>query len=155
MINMREGTDEMGWRYNAVFKQKGWSSKAGAGGWWGWVRRREWVRLRCVKPRRSGEEGDREVEEGRGERENGSKGKRKPLSEVLGSDKEKEKALWNMVREIESVSLDREKLEIWDSWLDTLNRETRERLQGIVENVDSVSTLSLIVVVKYDSRLTI
>lgn len=142
---MREGTDELGWRYNAVFKQKGWSSKAGAGGWWGWVRRREWVRLRCVKPRRTGEaaeDGGEEADDRHGIGSgSGSKGKRKPLAEVLGS--KDEKALWNMVKELESVSLDREKMEIWDSWLNNMDQETRNRLQGIIEDPDSVSTDSI------------
>ena len=141
---MREGTDEMGWRYNAVFKQKGWSSKAGGGGWWGWVRRREWVRLRCVKPQRSEEdegEGSRERENGN-EGGSGSKGRRKPLVEVLGSDQGKE--IWNMVREIESVSLDREKMEIWDHWFKNLDDSTRGRLQVIIEDPDSVSSSSIL-----------
>ena len=143
---MREGTDEMGWRYNTVFRQKGWSSKAGAGGWWGWVRRREWVRLRCVRPQRSTENGQDQSEKIDPERENGngsgsgsgSSTKRKPLAEILGSESESGKELWNMVREIESVSLDREKMEIWDSWLDHLDQETRQRLQVIVDDSDSV-----------------
>ena len=50
MMNMRNGTDENGWRYNVVFKKNGWRSHAGPGGVNGYVRRREWVRLRCLSP---------------------------------------------------------------------------------------------------------
>jgi hypothetical protein len=49
MANMRLGTDEAGWKYNAWFRGRGWRSHAGPAGWWGWVRRREWVRLRRMK----------------------------------------------------------------------------------------------------------
>lgn len=49
MVNMCIGIDELGWRYNVWFRKKGWSSYVGNLGWWGWVRRREWVRLRVRK----------------------------------------------------------------------------------------------------------
>ncbi|ORX36595.1 hypothetical protein BD324DRAFT_608719 [Kockovaella imperatae] len=48
MVNMKNGTDEAGWRYNVWFKKTGWRSHAGSLGANGYVRRREWVRLRCL-----------------------------------------------------------------------------------------------------------
>ncbi|CED85639.1 Peroxin/Dysferlin domain [Phaffia rhodozyma] len=51
MVNMkRDGeTDEKGWEYNSIFQPHGWHCSLPWHGWKGWVRRREWIRLR-VKP---------------------------------------------------------------------------------------------------------
>lgn len=131
---MRTGTDEMGWRYNGVFKKHGWSSKAGPGGWGGWVRRREWVRLRCVRPqiRERGDEKDGDEEIGKTGEANG-----RSLKEVI-SDKQ-EDGVWAIVKELETVSLDREKLQIWERWLEGADDDTRKRLQGVLDDPDSVS----------------
>jgi hypothetical protein len=50
MVNMRTQTDEQGWEYNLWFHRASWRSHPGHLNWWGWVRRREWVRLRSLVP---------------------------------------------------------------------------------------------------------
>jgi hypothetical protein len=134
MINMRTGTDEMGWRYNAWFKQKGWRSKAGRAGWWGWVRRREWVRLRSLTPRRK--EGEDETQ---GDPVEARRKKASPTLGQLLCAKEDEEALLAVVRELDLVSLDREKLEIWERWLGGMDKETHGRLQAFLDLEPSVS----------------
>lgn len=135
MINMRTGTDEMGWRYNAWFKNKGWRSKAGTAGWGGWVRRREWIRLR----RAVADEGDEEDTRPRGLLEEHHDNRKKPrtLKEVMGDGENAD--LWAMVKEIETVSLDREKLEVWNKWLEGIDGDTRRRLQALIDDPSSVS----------------
>lgn len=136
MINMRTGTDELGWRYNGVFKKHGWSSKAGPGGWGGWVRRREWVRLRCVKPQIR--EAIHEVSErdDDGERRGGQA---RGLKEILGDDQDG--GIWSLVKELEKVSLDREKLQMWNDWFGDVDGDTRQRVQSIINNPASVSSV--------------
>jgi hypothetical protein len=135
MINMRTGTDEMGWRYNAWFKNKGWRSKAGTAGWGGWVRRREWIRLR----RAVADEGDEADTRPRGLLEGHHVHRKKPrsLEEVMGNGEKAD--LWAMVKEIETVSLDREKLEIWETWLAGIDGDTKRRLQALIDDPSSVS----------------
>jgi hypothetical protein len=50
MVNMRTQTDEQGWEYNLWFHKRSWRAHPGHFNWWGWVRRREWVRLRALVP---------------------------------------------------------------------------------------------------------
>lgn len=50
MVNMRTQTDEQGWEYNLWFHKSSWRAHPGHLNWWGWVRRREWVRLRQLVP---------------------------------------------------------------------------------------------------------
>lgn len=130
MVNMRIGTDESGWRYNAWFKKSGWNSHAGSLGWAGWVRRREWVRLRCVRPpaKEVAVEQREEVKVGK-------------AHEVFKSE-ELEENLAQVQRVMARMSVDRRKLEIWRDWLSEANEGTRAKLQAVLVADGAVSTLS-------------
>ncbi|WVQ80748.1 hypothetical protein IAT38_002853 [Cryptococcus sp. DSM 104549] len=107
MINMRTGTDEVGWRYNAWFKEKGWSSHAGNIGWWGWVRRREWVRLRCVVPvDKEGEKPKRQMK----------LKKRMKIGRVFAGETVEDN-LYSVLAVMGQLALDRERLDTWRRWL--------------------------------------
>lgn len=136
MINMRTGTDESGWRYNAWFKQRGWSSHASFAGWGGWVRRREWVRLRGIVPASPGNEEDTPPA-GREE----PKGN-KSLAEVLVSD-DCVKNVMAIEKALGRYALDREKLEAWERWLRGTDDQSREKLQAVLNDPDCVSAHSL------------
>jgi hypothetical protein len=138
---MLPGTDEMGWRYNAWFKMRGWRSKAGTAGWGGWVRRREWMRLRRAIARDTSDEEDTRASDTEDEAQNG-KGRSKSLKQVLGSGPDADRDLVAMIKEIETVRLDREKLEIWKRWLDDLDVNSRYRLQELLDDAESVSLLT-------------
>lgn len=147
MINMKVGTDEDGWRYNAWFKQKGWRNHAGPAGWWGWVRRREWVRLRTVRPMGHGEE--REVDETRqGEGKADGKGSSKrearlDMEKVLMQAK-KDDGPGAVLHAMSSISLDREKLAWWEAGLSKADgrEEVRHRIQEMLDDEDIVSCQS-------------
>lgn len=132
MVNMRTGTDELGWRYNAWFRKKGWSSHAGNLGWWGWVRRREWVRLRVRKPRRKEED--------------------KPSEKIYRTPSYKLEDLLNgevsgnalrILKLMGELGVDRERLELWKSWLDGIQKggQVWNRLQELLADREAVSTL--------------
>ncbi|WWD17251.1 hypothetical protein CI109_101689 [Kwoniella shandongensis] len=153
MINMRTGTDELGWRYNAWFKKKGWSSHAGPLGWGGWVRRREWVRLRYVVPRAKMEQGDGKVD--LSDRENVEK-KAKKLEEVLESN-DKVENVASVLSAMGKLSVDRERLEVWGRWLDKAKKDSEawKRLEELCSDDQAVGVRSLQVVVRctdYDMR---
>lgn len=132
LINMRPGTDEAGWRYNAWFKNTGWKSHAGGLGWNGWVRRREWIRLRCLKPKE-------EKLESAGEKRETMKDEQNGLGTILtGAVEEKEKNAEAILKALGHVSLDRRKMEIWTAWLDGMDDEGTEKLQEIVDDTDTV-----------------
>ena len=77
------------------------------------------------------------------EEQNGAKkgkGKFRSLKKVLDSEtRNADEDLVAIIKEIETVRLDREKLEIWRSWLDDLDEGTKIRLQGLLEDSESVS----------------
>lgn len=129
---MRTGTDEMGWRYNAWFKKKGWRSKAGTAGWWGWVRRREWVRLRRLMPGKSAEDEDTRVDDPEPRQKKNS-----TLRQIIGN-REDEEALLAIGKELKGVSLDREKLAIWERWLDDVDSDLKKRVQVFLDEPHSV-----------------
>jgi len=52
--------------------------------------------------------------------------------------------LWAIVKELETVSLDREKLEMWERWLDGIDEKTRRRLQALIDDSASVSRESVV-----------
>lgn len=139
MINMRVGTDEGGWRYNSWFKKRGWTSHPGVAGWGGWVRRREWVRLRYIGPQTK--PGAREENIDLSQREEVERVPKK-LGEVLESNSVRENVqhvLWTMAK----LSLDRERLETWQSWLDKAQSKKStpvwRRLEAITSDEDAVS----------------
>ena len=136
---MRTGRDEMGWTYNAWFKRNGWRAKAGTAGWGGWVRRREWIRLRRAIPDQTDEEDTRP--RGLLDEHHDRKQKRKNLGEVMEGE---EADLWAIVKALETVSLDREKLEMWERWLDGIDEKTRRRLQALIDDSASVSRESVV-----------
>ncbi|OXB39900.1 hypothetical protein LQV05_000291 [Cryptococcus neoformans] len=132
MVNMRTGTDELGWRYNAWFRKKGWNSHAGNLGWWGWVRRREWVRLRARKPRRKEEDKPSE------KRYRTSSYK---LEDVLSGDVSDN--VLRVLKVMGELGVDRERLELWKNWLDGIQKggQVWNRLQELVTDREAVSTL--------------
>lgn len=143
MINMRTGTDEMGWRYNSVFKRKGWSSKAGPGGWGGWVRRREWVRLRCIKPQvKQDGDGDEDGKDEGAAVKHGRKEdtRRQTLKGIFQENEEGERRLYAIAKQLELDTLDREKLETWQKWLEEIQDDAglRHELEALLQ--DPVST---------------
>ena len=139
MINMKTGTDEGGWRYNAWFRRKGWKAHAGTAGWGGWVRRREWVRLRAVKVdkevKRVVEDEDEEADGVMGEE--GGKGKGKGDVPRLG-----EKGVEVLLKRMGRMLVDREKLDAWERWLkDDGFRDTAQSLLADSEAVSATFIL--------------
>jgi hypothetical protein len=130
MINMRMGTDEGGWKYNAWFRKEGWRSHSGALGWWGWVRRREWVRLRCIR----GKEAVREVHlEGREESDGATELKAVMREEGVAA------RVAGLVRVMGKVPLDRRKLKLWENWVEHADEKARVRLQEVLQDPGAVS----------------
>lgn len=146
MINMKVGTDEGGWRYNAWFKKKGWRNHAGRAGWWGWVRRREWVRLRMVVPieKDDGEvmsaDGGGEHEGAEGEKVKIGNSKRKGMADIVRGAESAECA-GQILHAMSSISLDREKIAWWEEGLKEAESEevVREAVQKILDDEDYVS----------------
>ncbi|WVQ99463.1 hypothetical protein IAU59_006598 [Kwoniella sp. CBS 9459] len=137
MVNMRVGTDEAGWRYNAWFKKTGWSSHAGPVGWGGWVRRREWVRLRFLPPRER-----KETDMPNLAAREKAEGVPRNLAELMCSDEVKEN-VQNVLRSMAKMGLDRQRLETWSNWLEKANNDrespTWKRLEGLCANDQAVS----------------
>jgi hypothetical protein len=137
MINMRNGTDEGGWRYNAWFKNKGWSDHAGGLGWGGWVRRREMIRLRGM---RKVAKSDANIENSVG-KVDGDVEKTRPeqaLGGLLSSD-EIDENVENVMRSLGRVPLDRRKLETWQTWLNEGDQGSLQKLQQVLHDEGSVS----------------
>lgn len=127
MINMRTGTDEGGWRYNCWFRGKGWKSHAGMAGWAGWVRRREWVRLRTLAAEEKVLEPPMEPEEVEpGER----------LHVLLD-----EKGVDGVIKALAKLPLDRKKMETWERWLEKGDEEDKRKLQMALDDSEAVSLL--------------
>jgi hypothetical protein len=126
MVNMRTGSDELGWRYNAWFKNKGWQAYAGHMGWGGWVRRREWIRLRCLSaPENLLEtpmQGALHIS----------------ADEVMCSD-EVMQNVDSVSKALGHVSLDRQKLEMWKSWAQDGGQRSKRRLQDVFRDAEAVS----------------
>ncbi|WVW83967.1 hypothetical protein I302_105990 [Kwoniella bestiolae CBS 10118] len=136
MINMRTGTDELGWRYNAWFRPRGWSSHSGPLGWGGWVRRREWIRLRAV-----GLGGIKMVDmEGRDRVER----KGEKLKDVMGSEEVGEN-VQSVLVVMGKIGLDRQRLDLWKKWLDKEKRgsESWKRLEILCEDEHALNDLLL------------
>lgn len=125
MVNMRLDTDHQGWRYNLWFHTRGWASHPGRLNWWGWVRRREWVRLRALLPPEEGEQEDEPKEAPVPE----------TLDEVLGTGR----PVANMMRFLAVYALDREKLAVWEGWMKKGSAEARHRLADLFEDREKVS----------------
>ena len=118
MVNMRTGTDESGWRYNGWFKHGGWKSHAGAIGWNGWARRREWVRLRCIVPTINLDE-------------------QQSNRQVTGDLTFKEVVdggVGEIVKVVGGIPLDRAKLDTWRVWLDKSDEWDRRKLQDVLND---------------------
>ena len=123
---MRPGTDESGWRYNYWFKSNGWKSHAGLAGWGGWVRRREWVRLRCLNPEEEVLDGPKEPEL--------DVGPHQSLGQVM-----KKNEVDGIVKALSKLALDRQKLETWDVWLKEASQDEKDKLERILSDEDHVS----------------
>ncbi|KAK1924269.1 hypothetical protein DB88DRAFT_489644 [Papiliotrema laurentii] len=128
MANMRVGTDEAGWRYNYWFKSKGWKSHAGLAGWGGWVRRREWVRLRClsteeVLPAPKDPEDQVDVDES--------------LGKVI-----REAQVEGLVKALSKSPLDRQRMDTWEKWLQDAGREDKDMLKSMLEEEEALHELS-------------
>ncbi|WRT66422.1 uncharacterized protein IL334_003378 [Kwoniella shivajii] len=136
MINMRTGTDESGWRYNAWFKKKGWSSHAGPVGWGGWVRRREWIRLRAVGVDSVDGEGTAIIRDGREKVEQNGK----HLKDVMRSEEIKPNVLEVLVV-MGRLRLDRQRIELWSKWLENEKKDSNawKRLEMTCSDEHAVS----------------
>ncbi|BEI86765.1 hypothetical protein CcaverHIS002_0701110 [Cutaneotrichosporon cavernicola] len=124
MANMRLDTDQQGWRYNLWFHTRQWVPHPGRLNWWGWVRRREWVRLRALLPP---EVGPKEVDEEE-VKEPGT------LDEVLNSDH----PVANIARNLASQALDREKLALWERWISEGSAAARHRIAELFEDQEKL-----------------
>jgi hypothetical protein len=66
------------------------------------------------------------------------------LAQVLSSsrykDKDKDKDLLAIIKELGKSKLDREKLELWEHWLSDMDEDTTQRLQGILDDTSAVSS---------------
>ncbi|GFZ43883.1 hypothetical protein JCM24511_01603 [Saitozyma sp. JCM 24511] len=148
MANMRLGTDEAGWKYNAWFRRRGWRSHAGPAGWWGWVRRREWVRLRRMKQKEEVLQIDeaakverlgREEEFESGE-DDGPDRLDKALqeSEEGGDVGESVRAVLGVMG---TMPLDRRKMEVWQAWLGKVDDKSKGKLQEVLDEPRAVEEL--------------
>lgn len=127
MVKMRRNTDEQGWRYNLWFHTKGWRSHAGRLNWWGWVRRREWVRLRGLLPFES--------DEGHGEDVTPTEEVPESFDQIFKS----KRPVYHIVRYLATFALDREKQTTWDDCLQHSSPDTVEKLRKSLETPDNVS----------------
>ena len=125
MINMRTGTDEGGWRYNYWFRSNGWKTSPGSAGWGGWVRRREWVRLRTLAA-------DDEVLEPPAEPEKVDPGEE--LHVLMG-----EGGVDKVVKALSKEPLDRTRLETWERWLEKGHDADKRKLQTALDDDETVS----------------
>lgn len=134
MVNMKPGTDEGGWKYNSIFRRTGWRPHAGALGWGGWVRRREWVRMRSLTVG-----GDDDEEDGPGvaqTREEEETEPQKALKEIMDAGH----GVDGVVKALGRCSLDRKKLDTWKRWLDEGKDEEKQALQDALQDDEAVST---------------
>ncbi|KAK6910073.1 hypothetical protein I203_104102 [Kwoniella mangroviensis CBS 8507] len=132
MINMRTGTDELGWRYNAWFRPKGWSSHSGPLGWGGWVRRREWIRLRAVGVTET------KLVDMQGREKIEKKGDK--LKDVLNSEKV-DGNVQGILVVMGKMGLDRQRLTLWRKWLEKEKKESEcwKRLEVLCGDEQAVS----------------
>ncbi|KAL7421641.1 hypothetical protein Q5752_003410 [Cryptotrichosporon argae] len=121
MVNMREGTDDGGWRYNYVFRKRGWKAYAGGLGWGGWCRRREWVRLRA----KVGEVEHKAPVQLRARHGHGQA--------RLGVQGDEEEVVDAITRAMGSVTLDRERVELWGRWLRDARHEDKARMRDVLD----------------------
>ena len=143
MVNMKNGTDESGWSYNVWFRKGGWRSHAGPMSANGYVRRREWVRLRCLRSDAStgptGPEGE-EVPQPRVEV--------RPVLEDLKQAWGQSSDLRQVVRVLSAVQLDRIKLEEMEGWLRSMTdeqsegrRDALQKLRRVLEDETEASSI--------------
>jgi hypothetical protein len=143
MANMRLGTDEAGWKYNAWFRGRGWRSHAGPAGWWGWVRRREWVRLRRMKQKEEVLQVDEAAKVERLEREDESSEDDsadrldKALQESEGGEDVGE-LVGAVLRVMGTIPLDRRKMEVWQAWLGKVDDKSKVKLQDVLDEPRAV-----------------
>lgn len=130
MVNMRADADEQGFRYNLWFHRRGWRPHAGRLNWWGWVRRREWMRLRVLLPSTDLEREVAGIESG----------KEWPatLDEVMA----RPLPVRAMVKLLVVELLDRERLECFFQWWEDGTDEARKALKGELDDYDNVSPAS-------------
>jgi hypothetical protein len=136
MINMRSGTDEDGWRYNAWFRSKGWKSHAGGVGWGGWVRRREMVRLRGTKRVVEGERNKLDNRDTEWHKLKPSLG----LGNLMNTEEVNEN-VERVMRSLGRLPLDRQKLEVWRKWLDEGDHAVLQKVQQVIDEEDGVSNI--------------
>lgn len=129
MVNMRADADEQGFRYNLWFHRRGWRPHAGPLNWWGWVRRREWMRLRVLLPSTPVEKEVDAIE-----------GDEKEWPETLDDVMARPMPIRAMVKLLVVELLDRERIECFFQWWDDGTEEARLALKGELEDYDNVST---------------
>lgn len=143
MANMRLGTDEAGWKYNAWFRRGGWKSHAGPAGWWGWVRRREWVRLRRMKQKEEVLQVDEAAKVERLEREDES-GEDETVDRLDKALRESEdggdvgELVRAVLRVMGTIPLDRRKMEVWEVWLGKVDDKNKGKLQAVLDEPRAV-----------------
>ena len=134
MVNMKPGTDEGGWKYNSIFRRTGWKAHAGALGWGGWVRRREWVRMRSLTV--GGEEKEDDGCGAATERDEEEETEpQKALGEVMSAGR----GVDGVVKALGRCSLDRKKLDTWRKWLNEGKDEEKQALQDALQDEAAVS----------------
>lgn len=135
LVNMRDGTDEAGWRYNAWFRRTKWKSHAGPAGWAGWVRRREWVRLRQAVAH--------DIDPPQDDSSPKKNGQAMPHFDpraVFRGEEDPELELDRLVRAMSRPHLDRERLDAWKDWLDQADQQQKEALTEVLSPDGAVST---------------
>lgn len=135
MVKMRTNTDEQGWRYNLWFHKKGWRSHPGPLNWWGWVRRRAWVRLRGLSPETHDDDSDYGVEVEQEEEEQPLKS----FDDIVDTKRPATLIIQHLAR----FPLDREKQDQWNDWLSNSSQETIGKLRTLLEVPENVRECSL------------
>ena len=105
-------------------------------GWAGWVRRREWVRLRCIKPE------EKLLEVPADQRDEKASGEQGSLKGILQSDDLQDNAR-ELSRILGRIKLDRQKLGLWERWLRDIDGPSKERLETIIADEAAVGGCEL------------
>lgn len=132
MANMRLDADEQGFRYNLWFHRRGWRPHAGRLNWWGWVRRREWLRLRVLLPSTTLEKEVDVIEDNAAEWP-------KTLDEIVARPRPVEA----LVKLLSVEPLDREKGRIFMLWWNNGSTEAQETFRAELRTSYNVRRRSL------------
>lgn len=160
MINMRSATDEQGWEYNLWFNKAHWRAFPMRLNWWGWVRRRQWLRLRALVPGQHSKEVELEDDEFVEDEAEGEDGQ--PADVVVYKSLHDFLAQSNpgmsMIFYLATFPLDREKQAAWTKMVSGADDGDRDKLKKLLKDNGQVSVavgMGVLVVadVDYSSRL--